>query len=156
MSAGNPSGTVLTIPGNLILTSGDLNIVSTSTARSLTLNGNITANSNHITFSGANTSLTINGSGALGTFPFPSGVQTIKNLAVSRTSGSVTFGNDLTISGTLTLTNGTVTLGGTTSVKGVTTLSSGTVLAFDGQSLSLAGDYSSSGLLSASGSPRFL
>ncbi|MBS1680080.1 MAG: T9SS type A sorting domain-containing protein [Bacteroidetes bacterium] len=160
------SGTV-TIPGDLILTNGDLNIVGTS---SLTLNGNITSNLNHINFSGTSNSLTVNGTGALGTFPFPSGSQTMRNLTFNRTSGSITFNNDLSITGTATVNSGTVTFGGTTSITGAVSINagtvivgaatsitgavsmaSGTVLAFDGQSLSMANNFTSSGLLSASG-----
>jgi len=77
-ASGNSGTGVILIPGNLILTNGNLNIVSGGSAHSLTLNGNITANSNNITFSGINSSLTINGTGAIGTFPFPSGAQPSK------------------------------------------------------------------------------
>ena len=151
VASGNSGTTIMLIPGDLILTNGNLNIVGSPTvSRSLALNGNITANSNNITFSGVNTSLVINGTGALGVFPTPITGQTIQNFTFNRTSGSATF-SPLTILGTATITNGTVTFGGTTSIAGNVSLSSGTVMAFDGQSLSMAGNFTSSGLLSASG-----
>ncbi len=151
-ATGNPNGSIITIPGNLILTNGNFNIDSSAGAASLTLNGNITPNTNNITITGATTDLVINGTGALGTFPFPSGNQTFRNFTLARTSsGSVTFANVLAITGTTTLTSGTVTFGGTTTLTGAVSLASGTVLAFDGQSLSMAGNFTSPGLLSASG-----
>ena len=151
-ASGNSGTTIISIPSDLILTNGNLNIVgSPSIIRSLTINGNITANSNNITFSGINTSLVINGTGALGVFPSPIGGQTIQNLTLNRIgSGSATF-NKLTILGTVSITNGTAIIGGTTTIAGNVSLSAATVLAFDGQSLSMAGNFTSSGLLSASG-----
>lgn len=154
-TSGNSGSAVLTIPNNLILTNGNFNLVSTGTARTLTLDGNVTANSNNITVAGANSSLVINGTGSFGTFPFPTGSQTLRNFTLNRTSsGSVSFSNStLTISGTTTLTNGTVTFGGTTVLTGNVSLATGTVLAFDNQSLTTGADitYAGTGALSASG-----
>jgi|GEM_PF-2310860 len=155
-ATGNSGATIMLIPSDLILTNGDLNIVSTATVRSLTLNGNVASNGNNITISGANTDLVINGSGPLGTFPFPSGTQTFRNLTFNRTSsGSVSFAsNPLTISGTTTINNGTVTLlGASSTLTGNITLATGTVLAFDGQQLITGGTvaFAGTGAFSASG-----
>jgi Ig-like domain CHU_C associated/Secretion system C-terminal sorting domain len=145
--------TIISIPDDLILTNGNLNIASSGgTVRSLTINSNITANGNNITFSGTTSDLVINGTGSLGTFPFPAGSQTFRNFTLNRTSsGAVSFTNALTITGTTTLTSGTVTFLGATALTGNVSLATGTVLAFDGQSLSMAGNFTSTGLLSASG-----
>jgi hypothetical protein len=102
----NASGVSLassvTIGGNLTLTAGNLSVGNNT----LTFGGNVTPNSNTIVVS-SGSSLVINGSGAFGTFPFPSGAQTISNFTLNRTStGSVVFGNDVTITGTVTLSNG--------------------------------------------------
>jgi hypothetical protein len=144
---------IISIPSNLILTNGNLNIASSAgIVRSLTLNGNVTASGNSITFSGNTSDLVINGTGAFGAFPFPAGSQTIRDFTLNRTSsGSVSFNNALTILGIATLTNGTVTFLGSTSIASNVSLATGTVLAFDGQSLSMAGNFTSTGLLSASG-----
>ena len=76
-------------------------------------------------------SISILGTGALGTLSFTSGSQTLNNLTIDRqTSGSVILGTALTLSGQLTLTNGTftnstnLTLGnGATVVRSAGTLS---------------------------------
>jgi hypothetical protein len=149
---GNSAATSLLIAGNLILTNGNLNIVSDAATRSLTLNGNVTANGNNITISGANSNLIINGSGAFGTFPFPSGSQSIRNFTLNRSgSGSAAFVNNLTVTGTTTITNGDISFGGTTTLTGTVSLNNGTRLIFDGQTLNINGNYTSTGgLLSGS------
>ncbi|MBS1557193.1 MAG: T9SS type A sorting domain-containing protein [Bacteroidetes bacterium] len=155
-NAGNGGAAILVIPYDLIFTNGSLSV---GTGRSLTMftasttGGTITPNGNTISLA-ANSNLVINGSGAFGIFPFPSGTQTFGSLTVSRTtSGTVNFGNPITVTGTTTISNGTVTLGGATTLTGNISLATGTVLAFDNQSLTTGGDltFSGTGALSASG-----
>ncbi|MFZ6012220.1 MAG: beta strand repeat-containing protein, partial [Bacteroidota bacterium] len=125
----NASGVSLasdvTIGGDLTLTSGDLNVNSSGGARALTLGGNINANSNFITFTGSSSDLTINGSGDIGAFPFTNGAQSIRHFTLNRSSGSVTFAEDVTLTG-------------------VTTLSAGDLI-FNGQTLTFTGNFSSTG-----------
>lgn len=155
-NAGNGGAAILVIPYDLIFTNGSLTI---GAGRSLTLftasttGGAITPNGNTISLA-ANSNLVINGSGALGVLPFPSGAQTFRSLTVNRiTSGTVNFGNPITVTGTTTINNGTVTLGGATTLSGNISLATGTVLAFDNQSLITGADitYAGTGALSASG-----
>jgi hypothetical protein len=164
---GNPVGSALTIPGSLTLTSGNLNLASTTSGRILIFSGDITANGNNITLNGASSGLTINGTGALGTFPFPTGSITMGSLNINRPSGSVDFSNQLTITGNLsvsgnvtfngastaitsvnsttTINSGSIDFNGTASILGSLVLGSGTTLSFEGQSLTLGGNITSSG-----------
>lgn len=120
----NASGVSLasnaTIGGNLTLTAGNLTVGSNT----LTLGGNISAGSNNIVVS-SGSSLVINGSGNLGNFPFPAGPQTFANFTLNRTSGSVTFANQVTITGSVVLNAGD--------------------LIFNGQTLELSGTLSATG-----------
>jgi formylmethanofuran dehydrogenase subunit C len=145
-TAGNTSSTTLTIADNLILTSGNLNIVSNGSARVLVVNGSVTSNGNSIDFGGPSTDLTINGSGDLGTFPFPVGGETLRNLIMNRTpNGAVSFAAPLTITGTTTLTNGAVDFNNTATLSGAVSLATGTALHFEGQTLTLSGNFTSTG-----------
>jgi hypothetical protein len=101
-------GVPIIITTNLTLTSGNLNIGNGA----LTLNGNLSAGSNNISI-GSGGSITISGSGSIGTFPFPSGAQSFTNFTLDNTNG-VTFANATTITGLVTLTNGSLSFGGTT------------------------------------------
>ncbi|MBL7849436.1 MAG: T9SS type A sorting domain-containing protein [Cyclobacteriaceae bacterium] len=112
-------GVPVIITTNLTLTSGNLNILNGA----LTLNGTLSAGGNFITI-GSGGSITISGSGSIGTFPFPSGAQTFTNLTLDNSNG-VTFANNVTITGVLTLTSGS--------------------LSFPGQTLTLNGTFSGSG-----------
>ncbi len=140
----NGSAMTLIIPDDLILTSGNLNVVSNGTPRALSLSGNITPNGNFITFSGSQSDLQINGSGALGTFPFPGLSQEIRHLTMSRTSGSVSFDNELDVTGTLSIASGSVEFNNTTALQNVE-LAAGTILSFDGADLTINGDFTSTG-----------
>lgn len=153
-TAGNSGSTILFIPGDLILTDGDLNIESSgSTVRSLTLDEDVTGSGGNITFSGTRSDLVINGTGAFGTFPFPSGAQSIRNFTLNRTaSGSVAFGNQLTVTGTTTLTSGNVDFNATATLTGAVSISTSTIF-FEGQSLTLGGNFTrTTGVLSADAS----
>jgi len=164
-------GGTLYLSGDLILTSGNLNVVSTSgTARTLVITSGITANSNFITLSGPSTNVTISGNGAL-TFPSPTGTQSVGNLTISRIGGTVTFpsacniGTRLTVSGNvvfndtgntvrdLVLNSGSIDFNGSLSVSGFIQLANATTLFFEGQTLTLSGNFiSSGGLLSSDAS----
>ncbi|MCB0493765.1 MAG: T9SS type A sorting domain-containing protein, partial [Cyclobacteriaceae bacterium] len=105
------------ITTNLTLADGNLNIGNGS----LTLNGTLTPGGNNITV-GNTGSIIINGSATLGSFPFPVGTQSFSNFTLNNPSG-ITFSNDVTITGVLTLTDGslifndrTLRLNGTLSV----------------------------------------
>jgi hypothetical protein len=162
---GNSGSSRLFLGSTLTLTSGDLNIISSSTvARILYLNGNVTANGNFITFAGPNVDLYVAGSGSFGAFPFPSGAQTIRSLFFTRTSSTLvfnelmTFVRGITTSGAITFNQAT-TIGSTVSVnstgaidfnddatlKGSLNMTNGTLVSFQGQTLSLAGNFNSSG-----------
>lgn len=112
-------GVPVIITTNLTLSSGNLNIANGA----LTLNGTLSAGSNFITV-GSGGSITISGSGSIGTFPFPAGSQTFSNLTLDNPNG-VTFANPVTITGVVTLTDGTVS--------------------FPGQTLTLNGTFAGSG-----------
>jgi hypothetical protein len=97
----------VTIGGNLALVAGNLTIGS----RTLILGGTFTPNANSLVVT-TGSSLTINGTGAFGTLEI-SGSSTINNFTINRTSsGSVTLGDDLTVSGTFAQTAGTLVLNG--------------------------------------------
>lgn len=119
-TSGVSLATNVTIGGNLTLTAGNLTVGNYT----LTLGGNITPGTNNIIVS-SGSSLSISGFGALGAFPFPSGPVTFSNFTLNRTSGSVTFSNQVEITGTVNLISGqlifnnqTLTLSGTLSASG--------------------------------------
>jgi len=147
-TTGNSGTGRLRIPSTLILTSGNLNIVSIAGAgnsRTLQLDENVVANGNFITFSGPSTNLAINGSGAFGTFPFPGGSQVIGSFDFNRTGGSIAFANSLTFNSDVFITDGTVDFNGTTSITGEVSLGNSTTLFFEGQTLSLGNNFTSAG-----------
>lgn len=111
--------------GDIILTSGNLAV----NGNTITINAGLTANSNNILV-GTGSSIVLNGSGAFGTFPFSSGAHTFTSFTLNRTSGSVTFANDITLTGVLDLSAGD--------------------LIFDNQTLTLDGTVTGVGSLSAS------
>jgi hypothetical protein len=125
----------LNIGGNLSLPSGsladgNLNIGSGAT---LTLNGNSTNNANNYVALQLTSNLVINGSGAFGVFPFQAGsTPAFGSFTLNRTpSGSVTFDNDVSITGNTTLSNGN--------------------LIFNGRQLTLVGQFSATGSGNLSG-----
>ncbi|MBS4042894.1 MAG: T9SS type A sorting domain-containing protein [Chitinophagaceae bacterium] len=111
-SGANVSLSSSVIVGNtLTLTAGSLSIA----ANTLTLNGTATGSG---TLTGSTSSnITLNGSGALGTLNFDQTADGTTNVLNSFTinrasSGSVTLGNKLVVTNTITLTDGTLTTGG--------------------------------------------
>jgi hypothetical protein len=112
-------GVPVIITTDLTLLNGNLNVGSGA----LTLNGTLSAGSNNITI-GSSGSITISGSGSIGTFPFPVGTQTFSNFTLDNPNG-VTFANNVTITGIVTLTDGSIS--------------------FPGQTLTLNGTFAASG-----------
>ena len=122
-----------TLAGTINLTSGNLNIGSSS----LTITGNITG-SNSISI-GSLGGLTVGGSANIGTFPFTAGVQTFTNFSLDNTNG-ITFGNDVTLSGALTLTNGTLVYNNRTlTLNGTISSSAGILSGNSSSTLSIGG-----------------
>jgi hypothetical protein len=96
--------TLLRVTGDLTFqTNGSLNI---GPNQMLTLDGDLNNSGNGTITVTSTSDLVINGSGAFGTFPFPAGDQTLRTLTLSRTAGSLTLANNLTVNNTLTLDEG--------------------------------------------------
>jgi hypothetical protein len=102
--------TSLVVTGALTLTNGTLEIPAGGTLRTdAAINvaiGNIGVQ--------PTSNLTLNGSSQTGVFPFSAGNKTLNNFTINRSSGSVTFANDLTVNGTFTMTAGNVNFSGVT------------------------------------------
>jgi hypothetical protein len=98
---------ILDLNGNT-LTLGEANVASVFTG-----NGFIRG--------GSTSSISIQGTGALGTIRFDQSVpgtsNVLNNLTINRTSGSVTIGNALNIIGVITVTDGTLASGGNITLK---------------------------------------
>ncbi|QOI97882.1 MAG: T9SS type A sorting domain-containing protein [Flammeovirgaceae bacterium] len=156
-------GGSLYIPGDLILTAGNLSIVSDAvTVRTLILTGNITSGSNFISLVGPNVNITLSGSGDY-TFPSPTGTQTVGNLTINKPSNTVTFPSPfniitrLTVSGNvvfnntgntvrdLVLNSGSIDFNGSVSITGPITQQNATIIFFEGNSLTMAANYTSAG-----------
>lgn len=168
-------GGTLYLPGDLHLTAGNLNIVSDAvTVRTFVQAANITPNGNFITLAGPNVNITLSGSGSY-TFPSPAGVQTVGNLTINKPGNPVTFpspfnvttrltvSGDVTFNGTgntvrdLVLNAGSIDYNGSISVTGPVIQQNATTIYFEGQSLTMAANYTSSGgLLSANSSSTLI
>ncbi|MFC2125343.1 T9SS type A sorting domain-containing protein [Bacteroidota bacterium] len=122
---------------DIINTSGDITIADALTfgGGSITIGTGTLAvtgsfvDANSLT-GGSNSNISIGGTGALGTLNFTSGSVILNNFTIDRTSGgSVTLGDNITISGTLTQTNGNIDLDGNTlTISGAYSRSSGDLL----------------------------
>jgi hypothetical protein len=156
-------GGTLYIPGELVLTAGDLNIVSDAvTVRTLLLTGTITPGANFISLAGPNVNVTLSGSSDY-TFPSPAGTQTVGNLTITKPANTVTFPSPvnvttrLTVSGNVVFNNtgntvrdlvlnaGSIDYNGSISITGPVIQQNATTLFFEGQSLTMAANYTSSG-----------
>lgn len=102
----------LSILGDLTLNGANL-LMTNSSLLNLTLNGNVSGSG---TIRTSNSGLIINGSGNMGTLTFGVGstTQTVNRLIINRASmGTITLGNDLTVTSTFSLGNGNLNLNGT-------------------------------------------
>ncbi len=152
-------GGTLFIPGDLILTQGNLSVISSAgVTRTLFLTGGITANSNFISFAGPACNLSMTGSTSVN-FPSPASTQSLGNLTITNGGNTTTFpstmvlGTRLTVSGNavfngasfttrdVVLNSGTIDFNGPTTIQGPTNLGAGTTLFFEGQSISMGGDF---------------
>lgn len=133
------------VNGVLNLASSSSNFVmANSSLQSLTLNGTIAGSGALLT---GNSRLIIGGTGSFGTVTFGVGTttRTINGLTVNRTSsGLITLGSNLTVTGTSAFTNGTITLGANLlSCNGAVTFpassSNGAFVGSTSSSLSVAG-----------------
>ncbi len=170
-AANSAANGAIIIPGNLILTQGNLVIASSvGVARTLFLTSGVTPNTNFISVVGPSTNITIAGSGNL-TFPSPAGLQTVGNLTVTRPGNTVSFPSQFNVITKLTssgnvifnasgntfrdilLNNGSIDFNGSVSVTGFVSLANSTLLMFEGQTFSLSGNFTNNGgLLSSNGS----
>lgn len=107
----------ITSNGDFTLSGGDLITTSGSANASLIINGDV-AGGNLMSFTGANSNLTINGTGAL-SVDFPISVATtFENITINRTAGgSVVFPAGLNVTTLFTVTNGDLTINGDMTVN---------------------------------------
>jgi hypothetical protein len=133
----------VTINGNLILTSGNVNVSSNT----LTLGANFTPNSNFLAVN-SSSSLSIGGSSSFGNLAI-SGGPTINNFTLNRgSSGSITLVSDLTVNGTFTQSNGDINLNGNTiRISGIYSRTSGNKVGSSTSSIIVDGSGSFTGIL---------
>ncbi len=85
-------------------------------ANTLTLNGSFSGSSSYGLVGSSTSNLSIGGTGTIGTIYFDQTTDgttnNLANLTVSRTAQTVTLGNTLDVTGTVTLSNGTLASGG--------------------------------------------
>lgn len=162
------NGTLNVVGGNVVLT-------TTSTPRTLTLNGLFAANggqlqvnsgateaavnfngtvsgTNGFTSTGSNTILNFGGTGAFGIFPV-SGAVSVKEVNINRPSGTIGFANVLTVVD-LNATNGNADIDNRLNVTDDLNLATGTTLFFQGATLDLRSQFNNEmtgGVLSADG-----
>ncbi len=103
----SPNLTHAVIDGILTFTSGKFTIGSAANANSLTINSTVSGSSSANSFKGSSNSiLTVGGTGALGPLfldpATPGTTNNLQTLTINR-AGTVTMGNDLQVSGILTL-----------------------------------------------------
>ena len=99
----------LAVKGTLNLMNGTLDIKNAS----LTLNGEIAANTNGMLLAGSTTNIVVGTSGtSLGSLTFATGGNTVKNFTVNTiANGSVVLNSSLIVGGTLSLMAGTLKIG---------------------------------------------
>jgi hypothetical protein len=142
----------LTLNGPLALNGGGINVASGTVNASLIL-GSTLSGGGYIYFTGSNTTVTVNGTGALGrSFPI-SGAISLKTLTVNRPGGTVVFDQNLT-TGLLTINDGAVDINAGLTVTSDVNLASGTILFIEEQTVEIGRYFNSTvtgGVLSASG-----
>ena len=142
-AAGVTMGGALTVV-NLTLQSGNLDLG----ANSLTLNGELSSSGGNLVIQ-STSSLTFAGSGT--TIAIPSAVTALATLTVNRTNG-VTLGNDLALSGALTLTSGALAIGAhTLTLNGALTTTSGTLTGGASSNIVFGGSGAAASLPAVSG-----
>lgn len=147
----------LTVGGSTVLNGGNIFLISSTVIRTLTTNGELalngggisvisgTVNANFVLggtisgggfvyFTGANSTLAVNGSGALGrSFPI-SGPVSLKAVTVNRPEGTVTFDQNLTAVN-LTVSSGAIDINAGLTVTTDVSLASGTTLYIEDQTV---------------------
>ena len=109
-SASVSLGSDLAVSGALILSGGSLAI----NGNNLTLSGSLSTTGTGSISGSSSSNLTLSGSGSMGSLSFTAGgnSSTLNNLTVNiGSSGSASFGSDLTVDGTLALTSGIINTG---------------------------------------------
>lgn len=114
----NAGSGIITINGSVTLTSG-LSLTGGDIAigaNTLTLNGNFSGSTNYALVGGSTSNLIIGNSGSIGTIYFDqtsSGTTNrLQNFTINRNGQSVTLGNTIEVTGTVTLSNGTLASAG--------------------------------------------
>ncbi|HPS65587.1 MAG TPA: hypothetical protein PK447_08435, partial [Ignavibacteria bacterium] len=122
----NPAGVNLagsfTIYGILDLASGALSL----NEKTLNINGSVTRTAG-ILAGNTYSTLTIGGTGALGTIAFKEGTASLNTLTMNRALGSVNFSQNLNVTSTLNLSNGVIDMGTNTLMLGTSATSTGTL-----------------------------
>ena len=114
----NAGSGIITINGSVTLTSG-LSLTGGDIAigaNTLTLNGKFSGSTNYALVGGSTSNLIIGNSGSIGTIYFDqtsSGTTNrLQNFTINRNGQSVTLGNTIEVTGTVTLSNGTLASAG--------------------------------------------
>jgi hypothetical protein len=138
------------ILGDLTLQSGNLTIAGTT---ALTLGGVITAGANAIVPT-TTSDIVLLGNGLTGVFPFPAGAITFRNFTLDRISGSVTFNNNVTLTGVVSLANGELDFSGRALIlNGTFSAPAGSLLSTSNTSVLQIGGTGAFGSLVMSSSP---
>lgn len=103
----------VTVTGTLTLLTGNFNVTSTTSAKTLTLSGDIIPNANFLAFSGPNSDLIVNGTGATAQLSFSPSAQSVRNFTLNRATGATLIsGLTINTTGTLSLTSGDLVFNG--------------------------------------------
>jgi len=125
----------VTIGGDLGLTGGTVNVVSGTVNANLILNGTVSG-TRFLTFSGANSYITINGTGDLGRdFPV-TGATTIKGVTVSRSGGTIVVSQPLTVD-LLTVNDGAIDFNAPLLITSDVSLAAGTTMFIEDQTVEI-------------------
>lgn len=145
----------VTINGNIQLTSGSILVTSGTATADLVINGDILAGSGVVSFSGANNRLTIGGSGSFSNpFPLPAGSSSIKTININRGgNGTLTFIRSVTATD-VTISGGNLDVNAnrTLLILNNLNLGAGTTLFFEGSTLEIQRQFNNTltgGMLSS-------